>query len=473
MTLSVSRNCRRQLSKRSTISSFTRCLHQSSVAQAESKPAAKAKVSSPPQRRVAYVDGVRTPFKASGTDYEDLMAVDLCKMALKGLMDRTILDPAELDYIYMGTVSQDIATANIAREASVGSGIPKSVPSHTITMACISANQCICTGTEKILSGQADTIIGGGVETFSDVPIRFSRPLRKRFLKMNKALKGPPLKKVQNLMKLFSGTKLADLAPQPPSIKNFTTDEVMGHSSDRLSARFGVSRADQDEFALRSHTMAAKAHAEGIYKDDIIPFNGSIEENLIRGDATLEKMTSLKPAFIKPHGTHTPANSSALTDGAAASLIMLEEKAKALGYQPKALMHTWDFVAVDPFEDLLLGPAHAIDSVLKKSGLTLADIDVFELHEAFAGQVLSNLTAISSADYCKEAFGRSTPIGEIPMEKLNVHGGSISLGHPFGATGSRLMETAANRLIREDGKFALIAACADGGLGHACIIERA
>ena len=188
----------------------------------------------------------------------------------------------------------------------------------------------------------------------------------------------------------------------------------------------------------------------------------------------MEKMGKLKPAFVKPHGTHTAANSSALTDGAAVSLLMSEDKAKELGYAPKCSIKDWVFTGTDPFEDLLIGPTHAVDQVLRSSGLTFNDIDVFEIHEAFAGQVLANLAAMNSDKYAAEALPArgGKKVGEVPMEKLNVHGGSVSIGHPFGATGSRLVETAANRLIREDGKFALIAACADGGLAHACILER-
>merc|ERR1711871_341204 len=280
-------------------------------------------------------------------------------------------------------------------------------------------------------------------------------------LNANKALKKGPM----GALGLLKGIKPGDLAPQPPSIKNFLTGEVMGHNSDRLAARFGVSRADQDEYALRSHHNAAKAHADGIYDDEIVAHNGSIEENGIRGDSSLEKLGKLKAAFIKPHGTHTAANSSYLTDGAAATLVMSEGKAKEMGFKPKAYLHSWSFVSVDPFEDLLLGPAYAISDVLKKAGLTMQDIDVMEMHEAFAGQVLSNLAALQSDAFATESLGRSEAVGMVPMERLNPHGGSLSIGHPFGATGSRLTLTAANRLHAEDGKYALIAACADGGLG--------
>jgi len=395
------------------------------------------------------------------------MAYDLGRMALKGLLGRTAMDPSLVDYVTFGTVSQEVRTSNIAREASLGAGFPKNVPSHTVTQACISANAAICSGAEKILCGRADVVVAGGAETFSDVPIRFSRPIRARLLKANKALKKGPM----GVLKLFKGLKAKDFAPEPPAIANFATGEVMGHSSDRLAARFGVTRVASDEYAVLSHTRAAKAHEDGVYAQEIVAVNGSTEENGIRV-SSMEKMSSLKPAFIKPHGTVTAANASFLTDGAAATLLMSDSRAKELGYAPKAIIRDWTFVALDPFEEMLLGPAVAMTQLLKKNGLSLADISVFELHEAFAGQVLANLNALDSSDFARERFS-SDKLGAIPMDKLNLWGGSLSLGHPFGATGARLMTTAANRLIAEDGKFALIAACADSGLGHACIIERA
>jgi acetyl-CoA acyltransferase len=270
----------------------------------------------------------------------------------------------------------------------------------------------------------------------------------------------------------FKGIGLKDLAPEAPAIANYTTGEVMGHSSDRLAAKFGISRIDQDEFTVRSHLLAAKAHANGLYNDEIIPVNGSVVENGIKGDTTLDKVSKLSPAFIKPHGTHTAANSSFLTDGASATLLMSETKALSLGYKPKAILKGWTYVASDPFEELLLGPTYAIHKVLRAHGLTLSDMGVIEIHEAFAGQVLSNLKAMSSVKFAEDNFFDKTPVGSVNMDLMNTLGGSLSLGHPFGATGARLVTTTANRLIREGKKYGLLAACADGGLAHAAIIER-
>ncbi|CAM9352017.1 unnamed protein product [Chrysoparadoxa australica] len=416
-----------------------------------------------------YIDGCRIPFCLSGTVYKDLLAVDLSMLVLRGLVNRNPeLDPATIDYLLYGTVIQESKTSNIAREACMGAGIPTSVPSHTISQACISANQALCTGAEKILAGKADVVVGGGVETFSDVPIRFSRPIRQRLIASPKAMK----KGVPGILGLLKGLKMKDFKPDAPAIANYTTGEVMGHNSDRLAGRFGISREDQDAFAARSHQNAFKAHNDGMYKDEIVPVKGSVEENGIKGTSTPEALAKLKPAFTKPHGTHTAGNSSYLSDGASAALVCSAQKAKALGFTPKSLFKAWTFVAVDPFEDLLLGPTFAVDRVLKESGLTMQDIDVFEIHEAFAGQVLANLAAMNSDKFGRENLERSSKVGEVPMDKLNILGGSLSLGHPFGATGTRLVTTATNRLHREGGRYALLAACADGGIGHACILER-
>lgn len=287
---------------------------------------------------------------------------------------------------------------------------------------------------------------------------------------MNKAMKkGGMLGGIKHFAK---GLKASDLGIETPAIANYTTGEVMGVSSDRLSAKFGVSRGEQDEFTVRSHKMAAKAHEDGFYKGEIIAYKGSTEENGIKGESTVEGVSKLKPAFVKPHGTHTAANSSFLTDGAAASLVMSESKAKELGYKPLAYLRDWSFKACDPFEELLLGPTYCSQEILERNNLNMeADIGVFEIHEAFAGQILSNLVAMNSQKFADEKFG-GKKLGQVDLDKMNTKGGSLSIGHPFGATGSRLVTTASRRLQQEGQRFALLAACADGGLGTAMLLER-
>jgi acetyl-CoA acyltransferase len=239
-----------------------------------------------------------------------------------------------------------------------------------------------------------------------------------------------------------------------------------------MATRFGISRKDQDEYTVLSHHRAAKAHADGIYTKEIVPVDGKTAENGIKADTSMEKVAKLPPAFIKPHGTHTAANSSFLTDGASAVLLMSEEKALQLGYKPLSYVSAWTYVGLDPFEELLLGPTFAVEKVLREAKLTLADMGVIEFHEAFAGQVLSNMAAMDSKKFAEERFASKTPVGRMNMDIVNIHGGSLSIGHPFGATGGRLVTTASNRLQRENKKYALLVACADGGLAHACILER-
>eukprot|EP00536_Pseudo-nitzschia_multiseries_P007886 jgi/Psemu1/319238/estExt_fgenesh1_pm.C_1900012 len=420
-------------------------------------------------RNVVIVGGVRLPFAQASTIYQDEMAVDLQRLAIKGLIDQTALSKTDIDYVVCGNVIQEVKTSNIAREAAINAGLPYDIPSHTVAQACISANAAIATGATAIQSGHADVVIAGGVETFSDVPIRLTRPIRQKLITLPKAIKkGGPIGALRHLMK---GLQFKDLSLETPAIANYTTGEVMGVSSDKLSAKFGVSRQEQDEFTVRSHTLAQKAHDDGFYKEEILPYHGSTQENGIKGDSSMESVGKLKPAFVKPNGTHTAANSSYLTDGAAASLIMSEDKAIELGFKPWAYLRDWSFRSCDPWEELLLGPTYCTHDIMQRNNMTVNDIGVYEIHEAFAGQILSNLTAMDSDKFAEEKLG-GTKVGAIDMDKMNTKGGSLSIGHPFGATGSRLVTTASRRLQQEGERFALIAACADGGLGHACLLER-
>ena len=424
------------------------------------------------ERTAVLVDGCRLPFQRSGTGYVNLMAYDMGRMVLRGLLTRTGLPPAKVDRVLMGSVIQDIQTTNVAREAALAAGIPNSVPAVTVTMACISSNQALTSGVDLIRTGLADAVIAGGTETLSDPPIRVGRPVRKRFFEARH------IHGVQDYMDLLEGLDPSDLVPEAPSIAEFSTGEVMGESADRLAAMFGVSRRDQDQYALRSHRKAAQARDAGLLDPELYPaavppdFAPITTDNAIRDDTSLEKLRKLPPAFIKPFGTVTAGNSSGLTDGASATLLMAEEVAAAEGFAPEALLRNYTYVAQDPGTELLLGPAYAIPQVLDAAGLSFDDIDVIELHEAFAGQVLAVLEALQSDTFAQEKLGRSSAVGTVNLDRLNAWGGSLSLGHPFGATGTRLVTTAAHRLQEEDGHWALVAACAAGGQGHAMLLER-
>lgn len=418
------------------------------------------------------VDGARIPFLKSSTQYKSLMAYDLGRMAISGLLARNKIDPAQIDQVLMGTVIQEVKTSNIARESALGAGIPNQVPAHTVSMACISSNQAVTSGMELIRSGQAKMIIAGGTETMSDIPVRFKKKFRQKVLDARK------YKSPLQFLGFIKGLGFKDFLPELPAIAEFSTGETMGKSADRMAARFGVSRHEQDAFAMRSHHNAAEATKKGWLADELIPasippsFKIVTTDNGFREDTSMEKLAKLRPAFIKPYGTITAGNASFLTDGASASLIMDEQTALQMGLKPKAYLREYVYVAQDPKEELLLGPAYATPKVLERMDLNLNDIDVFELHEAFAGQVLSVINALDSTDFAKNALHLDKKVGELPISKMNTLGGSLSLGHPFGATGVRLLTTAANRLIREDGTFALVSACAAGGQGHAIILER-
>ncbi len=422
-------------------------------------------------RAVVLVDGCRIPFLRSGTAYADLTSYDLGRMALKGLLRRTGLDPAKADRVVMGSVVQNVHTPNVAREAALAAGFPNGVPAYTVSMACISSNQAVTAGVDLIESGQADVVVAGGTETLSDVPILFKRKVRKKLFEARK------FKSPTDYLKLLRQFRPGDLLPEVPSISEFSTGQTMGQSADTLAVMFGVSREEQDAYALRSHRLGAQARDAGYLADDLVPalvppdFDPIAADNGIRDDTSLEKLRSLKPVFHKPFGTVTAGNASFLTDGASATLLMAEETARTLGYAPKAYLRHYTYVAQDPGTELLLGPAYAIPEVLDAAGLRLGDLDVIELHEAFAGQVLAVLRALASQDFAART-GRAQPVGEVPMDRLNTWGGSLSLGHPFGATGARLVTMAASRLHREDGTLALLAACAAGGLGHAMLLER-
>ncbi|XP_022913759.1 trifunctional enzyme subunit beta, mitochondrial [Onthophagus taurus] len=421
-------------------------------------------------KNIVLVDGIRTPFLLSGTDYSQLMPHDLARQALLGIAKKTGIDKDIVDYIIYGTVIQEVKTSNIAREAALAAGYSDKTPAHTVTMACISSNVAMTTGIGLIASGAYETIVAGGVEFMSDVPIRHNRKMRNFMLKANKA------KTLQQKLQLFSSIRPDYFVPELPAVAEFSSGETMGHSADRLAAAFGATRKEQDDFALRSHSFAHQAHQKGYFTDMLPVTITGVSKTIDRDNgirvSTPDQLAKLKPAFIKPHGTVTAANASFLTDGASACLIMPEAKAKALGLKPKAYLRDFIYVSQDPVDQLLLGPAYATPKVLEKAGLTLKDIDVWELHEAFAGQIIANIKAMDSDWFAQKYMNRPKKVGSPDMDKFNSWGGSLSIGHPFAATGVRLAMHTAHRLVREDGQFGLVAACAAGGQGVAMILER-
>lgn len=418
------------------------------------------------RKEMVLIDGVRTPFAKSMTVYKDLLAYQLQRLAFLSLVNKTGINPKDINLVVSGTVIQENKTSNIAHEAAATANFPNNIPCLTTTLACISSNVAITTAMGHL--GPDEVAVVGGVETMSDVPIRLSKPARQLLLELNSARK--PL----DMLKVLSKVRGKHLSLDLPAVAEFTSGETMGHSADRLTQSFKIGRQEQDEFALRSHSLAAKATKEGLLSDvdrQFVPKRGVVsEDNGIR-PSSMDKMSKLKSAFIKMYGTVTAANSSFLSDGASACLIASKERALSLGFKPKAYLRDFIYTKADAKDQCLLGPAYAIPRLLARHNLTMKDIDVIEMHEAFAGQVLSNLTALDS-DYFMNEHVKAKKVGRPDINKLNAWGGSLSLGHPFGATGIRLVTTAANRLHHEGGKLALVAACAAGGHGHAMLIEK-
>ena len=422
--------------------------------------------------RVAVIRGLRTPFAKSGTHYAHLSALDLGKLVVAELVQRSGINPSTINEIVFGNVIPSVKAPNIAREIILGTGLPRSIPGYTVSKACSSANQAITSASDMIFRGYADTIVAGGAESLSDVPILFSKKFSEALVNASKQ------KSLGAKLGAFSKIRPKDLAPDAPAIAESTTGLTMGESAEKMAKENGITREAQDKFALQSHHRAAAATASGRFKDEVMSvvvppsFDNVVDsDNLIRGESTLEALAKLRPVFDRKYGTITAGNASPLTDGAAAVLLMSEEKAKAEGIKPLGFIRSYAYAAVDPFDQLLQGPVFALPVALERAKLKLEDIGVIEMHEAFAAQVLSNIQWIGSKKIA-ERMGRSEPIGDIDPEKINLTGGSIALGHPFGATGARIVTTVLNELQRTGQQYGLVTVCAAGGIGVAMVLER-
>jgi acetyl-CoA acyltransferase len=426
-----------------------------------------------PGRRVAIIAGVRTPFAKAGTVLKDLSAIDLGKRCVAELIQRTELDGTQVDAVIYGTVVPSVIAPNIAREVSLLPMLPKGVQAFSVSRACASANQAITDAADQIALGHAHVIIAGGAESLSNVPILHSRTMAEKLVAMSRA------KTAGGRVKIASSIRPRDFVPITPAIAEPSTGETMGESADKMAKINHIPREEQDQFALRSHRLANVGTEDGRLKAEIGPvyvppaYDTVIEsDNGIRADSSLEQLAALRPVFDRKYGTATAGNASPLTDGGSAVLLMSEERARSLGYQPLAWIRSYAYAALDPGEQLLMGPVLAAPVALQRAGLSLRDMDLVEMHEAFAAQVLCNLRGFESREWAQRA-GYSEPVGEVDRAKLNVMGGSISIGHPFGATGGRILTTLANELVRRGGQFGMLTVCAAGGMGHVMIIERA
>ncbi|HUQ98997.1 MAG TPA: acetyl-CoA C-acyltransferase FadI [Gemmatimonadaceae bacterium] len=423
-------------------------------------------------RRVAIVAGVRTPFTKAGTAFKSISAIDLGKLCVAELMQRTNLDGKEVEALVFGTVIPSVIAPNIAREVSLIPVFGKGVQAFSVSRACASANQAITDAADQIALGQMDVAIAGGSESLSNIPILHSQGFAEALVLASKA------KSLAGRMKALSRIRPKDFVPITPAIAEPSTGESMGQSAEKMAKLNTIAREEQDHFALRSHRLAAAGTADGRLTAEIMPvyippkFESTVtSDNGIREDTSYEQLAALRPVFDRKYGSVTAGNASPLTDGGACVLLMSEEKAKALGYPPLGIIRSYAYAALDPGEQLLQAPVLAAPVALKRAGLTLGDIDLVEMHEAFAAQVLSNLKGFESK-YWAERAGFSEPVGEVDRAKLNVMGGSIAIGHPFGATGARITTTLLNELRRRGGQFGLMTVCAAGGMGFAMVLER-
>jgi acetyl-CoA acyltransferase len=427
----------------------------------------------PAGRRTAVVGGVRTPFLKSGTLFEKMTAVELGAVAVKELVARTDVDPQTIDELIYGTVIPSVSRPNIAREVLFDAQLPDRIPASSVVMACATSNRAITDAAERIALNLADVVVAGGAECLSDVPILFSRDFARRLVRLSKA------KTAAQKAKVFAGFRPGELAPVAPAIAEYTTGLSMGESAEKMAKENRISRAAQDEFALGSHLKAAAGWDRGILPPEVVPVPVAPKfeematiDNIIRRDATLSALAKLPPVFDRKFGTVTAGNSSPLTDGASAVLLMSEDRARAEGRKALAFVRSWAYSALDPGDQLLQGPAYAAPRALDRAGLKLSDMGRVEMHEAFAAQVLSNLQAFASKEFAREKLGRDQPVGEVDPEILNLYGGSISIGHPFAATGARLVTTLSHELARSGEQFGLLTVCAAGGLGHAMVLEH-
>jgi len=422
-------------------------------------------------RRVAILGGVRIPFCRNNTAYFDIGNLGLSTIVLGGLVEKFQLQGQILGEVAMGAVLKHSSDFNLAREATLSSGLSPHTPGITITRACGTGLDSLITVANKIAVGQIEAGIGGGSDTTSDVPIAVSKKLRRRLLDLNRARSlGERIKAA------LKGFSLGEFKPEFPGVAEPRTGKSMGESCEDMAKQWQIRREDQDLLAYESHQKAAAAYARGFYSDLVMPLRGLDKDNILRPDTTLEKLATLKPAFDKRsgNGTLTAGNSTNLSDGASAALLSSEAWAQANGKEIQAYLVDAQVAAVDfvAGEGLLMAPAWAVAQLLKRNNLKLQDFDFYEIHEAFAAQVLCTLKAWESEEFCKTKLGMDGALGSIDRSKLNVVGSSLALGHPFAATGARIVATAAN-LLKEKGQGrVLISICTAGGMGVAAIVER-
>lgn len=422
-------------------------------------------------QRVGIVGGIRIPFCRNNTAYADVGNLGMSIKTLGALVEKYGLHGVEVGEVAMGAVIKHSSDWNLGREATLSSGLAPTTPGITLQRACGTSLDTTIHIANKIALGQIESGVAGGSDTTSDVPIVYGRKLQQRILAAARAKSA--LDKAKALVKGFS---FGELKPSFPGVAEPRTGKSMGDHCELMAKEWKISREDQDRLAWESHQKSAAAYQRGFFKDLIVPFRNVERDNILRADTTLEKMAALKPAFDKTsgRGTLTAANSTPLTDGASAVLLASESWAAARGLSIQAWFAHAEVAAVDFVhgEGLLMAPTVAVPRMLKRAGLTLQDFDFYEIHEAFAAQVLCTLRAWESADYCKNRLGLDAPLGSIDPAKMNVNGSSLALGHPFAATGARIVATLAKLLEEKGSGRGLISICTAGGMGVTAILER-
>lgn len=421
--------------------------------------------------RIAVVSGLRTPFARQSTAFAQVPAVDLGKLVVNEMLQRLDFDPKLVDQLVFGQVVQMPEAPNIAREIVLGTGMNVHTDAYSVTRACATSFQAVANVTESILSGSIEIGIAGGADSSSVLPISVSKKMAATLLALSKA------KTMGQRAKLFSQLSLKDLMPVPPAVAEYSTGLSMGQTAEQMAKTHQITRQDQDALAHRSHTLAAQAWRDGLIRDEVMtafpePYRAWIDkDNNIREDSSLESYAKLRPAFDRKYGSVTAANATPLTDGAAAVLLMSEGRAKALGLTPLGYIRSYAFAAIGVEKDMLMGPSYATPLALDRAGISLSDLTLIDMHEAFAAQTLANVKMFGSAQFARDKLGRDHAIGEVDMDKFNVLGGSIAYGHPFAATGARMITQTLRELQRRGGGLALNTACAAGGLGAAMILE--
>ncbi|SFF48250.1 acetyl-CoA C-acetyltransferase [Fontimonas thermophila] len=424
-------------------------------------------------RKVAILGGVRIPFARSNTAYATKSNQDMLTAALKGVVDRFQLHGERIGEVQAGAVLKHSRDFNLCRESVLSCGLSPDTAASDVQMACGTGLQAAINVANKIALGQIESGIAGGVDTTSDAPIEVNDRLRKILLEVNRA------KTTGARLKALAKFRPSMLAPAIPTNGEPRTRMSMGQHCEVMAKEWEISRAEQDQLAYESHKKAARAYEEGFYNDLVVPFAGLTRDNNLRPDVSLEKLASLAPAFDRKsgQGTLTAGNSTPLTDGASAVLLASEDWASAHGFKPLAYLTHVETAAVDfagpRKEGLLMAPAYAVPRMLARAGITLQDFDFYEIHEAFAAQVLCTLKAWEDPKFCKERLGLDKPLGAIDRSKMNVKGGSLATGHPFAATGGRILASLAKIIHENGGGRGLISICAAGGQGVVAIVEGA